>query len=111
MKNIAPKTKKRLVNVLEENRHLSTEELVDVIEKGFRVTRSEEARPPQPTPELGQTWRGRQSGRLVKVTSAPRDRWSGHVGWECIDESRGPKIGRVYAPNWTERYEFVSAAS
>lgn len=109
MKNIAPRTKKHLIKVLEENDGLSAAELAEVIEKSFRVTRTPDPTLPQPDPQIGQQWRSRKSGRLVKVVSAPRDRWSGNVGWECVDDSRGPKVGSVYAPYWLERYEFVSA--
>lgn len=73
----------------------------------FRVLDKPAPRTAQPKPAVGQTWRNRTSGRLVKITDLGRTGyWSQRIAWECIDGSRGQKFGGVSANYWTDRFDF-----
>lgn len=63
---------------------------------------------PIPAPAVGQTWRNKQSDRLVKITEIDTG-YNRSICWEALT-GRGPKTGRVWASYWTSRYEFVAHA-
>lgn len=61
-----------------------------------------------PAPAEGQTWRNKQSDRLVRIAKVD----VGHnrsIRWEALT-GRGPRTGRAWANYWTSRFEFVSGA-
>lgn len=57
-----------------------------------------------PEPAVGQVWRNRISGRLVKIIPPSAERMD--IYWEALG-GRGPKKGRKYAPHWKESYDYV----
>jgi hypothetical protein len=58
----------------------------------------------QPDPAVGQVWRNRSSGRLVKIV--PQGFRRTDIYWEALS-GRGPKRGSKYAPQWKEGYDYV----
>lgn len=74
----------------------------------FRVVDQPAPRGEQPEPEVGQTWRNRKSGRLVRITEVTDNNRIAH--WECIDGSRGQKTGSVWLPYWTNRFDYEETA-
>lgn len=78
----------------------------------FRVLDQPAPRGKQPRPEVGQTWRNRSSGRLIRITSANDNSFVGsrRVRWECIDGSRGQKSGSVWIADWTDRFDYEEPA-
>lgn len=65
---------------------------------------------------VGQTWRNRQSDRLVRITELPGTvRANPHTGttysdgrvhWEAVT-GRGARSGAVWALNWDRRFDYV----
>lgn len=82
-------------------------DLIQAIEDGFTVKRKQDvdARPEQPSPEMYQIWRNRNSLRLVQVEAIA----GGDVYWECIDGSRGPKKGKAWRWNFYDNYDYIAA--
>lgn len=111
MTTIADKTRKQLHATITEvtgGSRLHVDSIVAAIESGFKVTKL--AAPPrgdQPLQRVGQRWRNRTSGRLVRVTEGSSEGYYGQVKWECIDGSRGQKTGSVYASYWPSRFDYV----
>lgn len=73
----------------------------------FRLVQQSAARAEQPAPAVGQTWRNRQSGRLVRIAeiSGARTFRDERIRWESADDSVGPRTGSVFVNNWVARFD------
>lgn len=98
------KTAAKLAALIDEHHHEGPAALHGHILDLFRVVDQPAPRAEQPKPEVGQTWRNRSSGGLVKITTVDPF-MNSSIWWECIDGSRGQKTGAVYKRYWTERFD------
>lgn len=63
-----------------------------------------------PEPKVGQVWRNRVNGRLVRVDQirlAVSIRGYDRIMWTALD-GPGPKTGGRYRQYWQTRFEFVA---
>lgn len=86
------------------------EKLVEAVAGGVRErfdvrVKAQSSADAPPALAVGQTWRNKQSDRLVKIVRIDTGYNSG-VRWEALT-GRGPKTGRVWQHYWTSRFEFV----
>ncbi|MGW8431399.1 hypothetical protein ACWGJ9_09755 [Curtobacterium citreum] len=67
-----------------------------------------------PTPAAGQTWRNKRSDRLVIIAEVPAPgsdltAAASNLRWAALT-GRGPATGKVWAKDWTAKFEFIAAA-
>ena len=91
------------------------EEIAQAIRARFTLVEKQSVWEADPSPAIGQLWRNKESGRLVRITEVIRYD-GGYYGdmprviWEIADDSRGVKKGRVYLHYWKSRFAYVGEA-
>lgn len=101
----------RLRDLIDTHKHETADELSKtILEKFIVLDKALPGNGPQPTPEVGQFWRNRQSHRLIRITKIVTYNrpGTGDIHWEIADDSRGPAAGAVWSGYWTTRFTHVS---